>query len=341
MTSRHTSIDIARGIGILFVVFGHNWIVGHEKGKLFNIIFSFHIPLFFFLSGLFMTQRNGLRVYVIKKLDTLMKPYFVILFLVGLFIIPHESVNPLTYLARIVYGTGPILPSKWLQLWFLPHLWVVSVLSYLCYMWANLESKTLLYKATFLIIIITIGSLGVQAFWNKLLPGTGIILPGLPFSLDIILISTFYFILGSFLKESVLNLKFNWLMFIIAAFSFLFIHLLFDYTIDLNMRRYDHVFFSTITALIGIYLVISLSSLLASKPIISKFLSYIGTASLIILIFHRFIQIKIFKILSSMTSSPSVINALLSFVVAVSVSLLINELIKKYMVVRRLFLPVN
>jgi fucose 4-O-acetylase-like acetyltransferase len=48
---RNNTIDIARGAGIILVVLGHNWIITHNHGELYRIIFSFHMPLFFFLSG--------------------------------------------------------------------------------------------------------------------------------------------------------------------------------------------------------------------------------------------------------------------------------------------------
>ncbi|MEO7862090.1 MAG: acyltransferase family protein [Nitrospirales bacterium] len=57
---RNKTVDIAKGLGILLVVFGHNWIVLHEKGELFRVIFSFHVPLFFFLSGIFFKETTSL-----------------------------------------------------------------------------------------------------------------------------------------------------------------------------------------------------------------------------------------------------------------------------------------
>jgi fucose 4-O-acetylase-like acetyltransferase len=51
-------IDIAKGIGIILVV------VGHTSTPLYlhNIIYQFHMPLFFILSGLFLFYQ----VYFIK-----------------------------------------------------------------------------------------------------------------------------------------------------------------------------------------------------------------------------------------------------------------------------------
>lgn len=49
MDTRNNTIDIARGIAIILVVIGHSGICEYP----WNIIFFFHMPLFFFISGCF------------------------------------------------------------------------------------------------------------------------------------------------------------------------------------------------------------------------------------------------------------------------------------------------
>jgi polysaccharide biosynthesis protein PslL len=84
MLNRNLTVDVAKGIGIILVVLGHNWIVLHEKNDLFRVIFSFHVPLFFFISGLFLKDREGIKDFLISKSDSLLKPYFVVLIFIGL-----------------------------------------------------------------------------------------------------------------------------------------------------------------------------------------------------------------------------------------------------------------
>ncbi|WP_411740358.1 acyltransferase family protein [Pseudomonas sp. BF-B-26] len=50
MKERNFSVDVLRGIGILLVVSGHA-----SSGSSMNVFapYSFHMPLFFFISGLF------------------------------------------------------------------------------------------------------------------------------------------------------------------------------------------------------------------------------------------------------------------------------------------------
>jgi acyltransferase len=49
-------IQVARGIGILLVTIGHSEPIKTAFPLLFDIIYSFHMPLFFFLSGFFSTK---------------------------------------------------------------------------------------------------------------------------------------------------------------------------------------------------------------------------------------------------------------------------------------------
>lgn len=46
-------IDIARGIAIILMIIGH--VIGQGKNK--NFIFSFHMPLFIIISGIFFKEK--------------------------------------------------------------------------------------------------------------------------------------------------------------------------------------------------------------------------------------------------------------------------------------------
>lgn len=89
MTDRSLWADYAKGIGIILVVYGHVARGVHSAGlpmdeEVFrlvdSVIYSFHMPLFFFLSGLFFVgslQRHGGARLVAGKLDTIAYPYIV------------------------------------------------------------------------------------------------------------------------------------------------------------------------------------------------------------------------------------------------------------------------
>jgi polysaccharide biosynthesis protein PslL len=129
MNHRNLTVDIAKGIGIILVVFGHNWIVKHESGELFRIIFSFHVPLFFFMSGFFIKPSDGLKKFIFRRADTLLKPYLTILLLIGVLKIFNpfsvEKIPFWKYLLGVLYASGPTIEG--VALWFLPHLFVASI----------------------------------------------------------------------------------------------------------------------------------------------------------------------------------------------------------------------
>lgn len=52
---RNSVIDIAKGIGIILVILGH--LVSYED-YISSYIFSFHMPLFFFITG-YLTKDNS------------------------------------------------------------------------------------------------------------------------------------------------------------------------------------------------------------------------------------------------------------------------------------------
>lgn len=68
-------IDWAKAMAITFVVFGH---IPEERGSFFlNYIVTFHMPLFFFISG-YLTKKEDFNINTIKKYThTLIVPYFI------------------------------------------------------------------------------------------------------------------------------------------------------------------------------------------------------------------------------------------------------------------------
>lgn len=127
-------VDVAKGIGIFLVVFGHNLGGLRESGItqyswswfIENSIYVFHMPLFFFLAGLFVTRstHRTLHDYVINKASVIAYPYFVWSLLEGLLQLVaskytnnHLSVWDLT---KIVYQ--PID-----QYWFLYVIFIMYI----------------------------------------------------------------------------------------------------------------------------------------------------------------------------------------------------------------------
>lgn len=75
MNKRIEYIDIAKGIAIIMVLLGH---IDLCPIGLKSSIYSFHMPLFFILSGYFMKEGIEIRLLIKKLFKSLMVPYLII-----------------------------------------------------------------------------------------------------------------------------------------------------------------------------------------------------------------------------------------------------------------------
>ncbi|MGA3281567.1 MAG: acyltransferase family protein [Smithella sp.] len=140
-------IDKLRGIGIILVFLGHEKIDAGLK----IYIYSFHMPLFFFLSGLVAsaTRENmNFRHFFLKKVRTRLVPYIsfglityllwiaprIIKWLIGYtsnISLPEGFISPIDMIIGLLYGSGT---DQWLiyniLLWFLPCLFVTELLAF-------------------------------------------------------------------------------------------------------------------------------------------------------------------------------------------------------------------
>ena len=64
-------LDVAKGYGILFVIYAHT-----DYGFIGNLLYTFHVPLFFFLSGFVFSNKYDFKTFFIKKIKAIVIPYF-------------------------------------------------------------------------------------------------------------------------------------------------------------------------------------------------------------------------------------------------------------------------
>jgi fucose 4-O-acetylase-like acetyltransferase len=90
--TRSNVVDIVKGIAIILVAYGHTaqgmihrkwWVT---PGAYFsdNFIYSFHMPAFFFVAGLFVIgsiTKRGARRFTVEKLKTILYPYILLVVL--------------------------------------------------------------------------------------------------------------------------------------------------------------------------------------------------------------------------------------------------------------------
>ncbi len=143
MKNRNLWVDYGKAIGIVLVVYGHVvrglLSAGIIKENIFlhelvdSVIYSFHMPLFFFLSGLFfwhsMNNRGAGGVFL-SKIDTVFYPFVLWSLLQGsIEALLSNYTNGDVSLARVF----SLLWAPRAQFWFLYALFLIFTLSVLVY----------------------------------------------------------------------------------------------------------------------------------------------------------------------------------------------------------------
>jgi polysaccharide biosynthesis protein PslL len=293
MSKRIEYIDIAKGIGILLVVLGHN---DFEVISLFvqRLIYSFHMPLFFFLSGYFLNTAVPFFDFFKKRFNALLKPFLFTIFLIYFASVSFEKMGFNTAITRIVkslYGSGHYL--DWVQLWFLPHLFAVSLYAFLFIaLVSRLRNRWLTWGILLGILALAVPFLHAFYPFPFSILGKDYELWGLPFSFDLVFVTGFFFILGHEVRQVTSEKTFdNWLFLVVTGGVVLLLNLLFPYEIDFNIRLYESFLVNTAEAILGILFVLALSRQIELHSArLASFFKYLGSISLIILLFHVPIQ---------------------------------------------------
>lgn len=328
MEKRWIQMDIARGLGILLIVFVHSWFVANSPELLYPLLFSFGVPLFFFISGVFFNPHQPFVEMAIRKADALLKPFFftLLLYVIVRAALRHQPLMP--DIGGVLYASVNTIP--WQALWFLPHFWLAILFSWLM---LRLMQRLGLSLTTCCVVLAAQLLLGIETlggFWQ--LPvtfaGRTFVLPGLPFSMDLTLVSSAYFMLGYLLRNILHEHQTTLLTLCIGIAIFAGVFLYSGATLDLAQRRYDHWLWTTVLALSGCYVCWALSRLIMSHDWLSKAMTYIGQSTLILLIFHGEIQHKSFDVLDRF-GLPNKGAAFVALLMAVAVPLLISEVIKR------------
>lgn len=121
MEQRNRLVDAIRGVLILLVVVGHS-----KVDILHDIIYLFHMPLFFILSGfLLQEKRLATKDYFINKTAALLVPYGVYLLLDFLLTCRDCSIGSIV---RMIYGGRSLSGAYWYMTCFLFTLFLFAFL---------------------------------------------------------------------------------------------------------------------------------------------------------------------------------------------------------------------
>jgi fucose 4-O-acetylase-like acetyltransferase len=341
VVARFRFLDVAKGAGILLVVLGHNQAV-QQHAEAFEAVFSFHMPLFFFFSGV--TFRAGLPLAQLayKRWISLLRPYFVTSLVLALafFVLKYRlDLAALgTSLLHMLWGTGRVIHWQWL--WFLPHLFLVNLCFAALVPWLSPARGAMLVRVLVFGALLVGGVLLARHLWLYPTPWGQLL--GLPFSADLLGITLFFFWLGfEFGQHREACLRRAGLAAIVSLAVFVLLHVFTDDTLDLNYRRYDSLVVTTLMALSGIALVMAASELLvrtrAEKT--TQVFEYLGRASLVIFIFHVFLQAKSLFVAIEILHLPYWPAHALSFAGGVIAPVVLYEIFRRIRPLRAIYCP--
>jgi polysaccharide biosynthesis protein PslL len=340
-------IDIAKGIGIVLIVFGHDAFFQQRFGGLSELLRGFRIPFFFFISGAtFSLGKRYLKTIASERADAWLKPFALTVLLMGVINIALGRSNVESMMLGLLFGTGYTVSP--VAIWFLPHLWLLYVSCAALLTWRR-ATTTWPRRIVLLVLLVSFGYLLTTVFdspwenaacyqvghldWN-------LISCGLPLSADFLPLTAAYFLLGHFLSARVKQFKGSLVMLALSGAALLAAYFVFRVSIDFNARRYDDLVVCTLQALIGIFVMLNISSLMTNSGLLTRMLTYIGRGSLFILLFHLQMLAWWSQLAGSVIGSPLLVS-LSGLVVAVVVPLALWEIAKRNTVLSLLFLPIR
>ncbi len=338
MKHRWIQMDIARGIGILVIVFAHSWFVATSPDLLYPILASFILPLFFFLSGVLFKPEQPFVEMAVRKADGLLKPFFftMLVYVIVRALLRGQPLLP--DIGGVLYASVDTIP--WQAMWFLPHFWVSILFSWVMLRLIQRLKLSLWVTCALIAAQLLLGVWLLPLFWQLpvTLGGHHWVLPGLPFSLDITLISSTYFIVGYLARDWLRTHSGSWLTFVVSILLFAAVFIPTWDTMDLAQRRYDSWLWTSVLAVIGVYACWALARVLMVSALLTRAMTYIGQSTLILLIFHGEIQHKTVDLLERL-GLDSFLAACVGLVVAVVVPLMIGEVIKRVAFLRFFYFP--
>lgn len=160
LSKREVWIDTARGIAILLVVLGHIFPVEHKVNQ---IIYSFHVPIFFIISGMLLSINYdkwicmSFKDIAIKKIKEYMYPYLIF----SIISIPTSFVSIVKADAFDILKETITLEG-YLTLWFLPTL----LFSELLFVFVVKKTRNVKFQVLIVFGIIIMATYVIKAFFG-------------------------------------------------------------------------------------------------------------------------------------------------------------------------------
>ncbi len=275
-------IDIAKAFAIFLVLLGHTVDSGTACK---NVLYSFHMPLFFLLSGMVINRKKyyGIKStwvpFLRKKFFSLLIPYLIWGCIYASF--SFKNLVFIAYGSRETLGCAGSLTS----LWFIPVLILASLLSELFF---YCSEKIRVNRN--LLIVITCLCLSIVGFtlphWGKY---------GDPWGIDIAFVAAVFILLGYLLRPigDILERKHFLLQILVLILSAIVFIIGIRYNITstgyvlMANAIYGNYAMFLLNAVAGSLIVILFSAMVSRLHFNKKFLFYIGQNTLGIFIVHK------------------------------------------------------
>lgn len=299
--TRFTEFDIAKAIGILWVLIGHS---GWETGG--YIANSFHMPLFFIISGYFFKPDSDKIRFFKKNSKSLLKPYFFTIFLFVIYFLftDYRSHQWLDWIWGAVYSSGyeysePFFIKGVGGIWFFIALLLAKLIM------NSIDTFIDLHKALIVFSLMYLGQYTYKLFV-------------LPWEIQNACIASGFVFIGYILKKyDILNKLSAFHYCFMLLFWFFSIHYYFGYISIVNCNI---SLINCITSVFGSICVIGFSKLASKSTLANKIGSTIGSKTNIILSFHIFelhtgISSKIANIITAGVNVKDSSLLLLTFII--------------------------
>ncbi|MBE6719231.1 MAG: hypothetical protein E7571_01065 [Ruminococcaceae bacterium] len=214
LTNRKHYIDIARGVAITLVVIGHGvseystGLTGVER-----VIYSFHMPLFFVISGLVFRVKSGdtVKSFAKKRAKGLMLPYLLFAVLIFashlaerfVFKTDSEFFKTLKTPSGILNTLLLTNKSAFSNLWFLPCMFAAQVILFVIFKF--IKNKWIVA------LCCTVPSVAIIFISPQI---------SLPLSLEAAVVSLLFIYIGTLIQKADIKKKTEMLMLPAAIFAF-------------------------------------------------------------------------------------------------------------------------
>ena len=274
MKERLEWVDIAKGISMLCIIAGH---LGSKSVD--RIVFTFHVPIFFLISGYFISRKDSFKEYSLKRIRGLVVPYLFTSFLLMIAKIPFgmmkgRGLQIFTDMGEVfvqaLYGSGSNSNKTFFDISQIGAIWFLLAL-----LWALLLVKFFMDKKYGGIVIAGIAIAAYVSsnyFW-------------LPWSLQSGATAAVFVYIGAYLKEKDFKLKRNWWLLFVGIIVLL-LEVVFKVKVSIASNYYKYTIVSVVGAVLISYAILCFSQMLQHCIPIKKVLCFFGNNSMIILCFH-------------------------------------------------------